>query len=357
VKILMIGPGFDCRGGIAAAGRALHQYLHDRGVAVTYLASTVEGGLPRRILHTLASYVSFVVRAAGGRYDLIPIPSSVRNSFSRKSFYLIVAALLKRRFLVQIHPERFAEFFEASPERVRRMIRRLFGRAAAVIVLTPSIRTRMRDLFPGTDFLVLPNPVDCPEFAGAPRPESRQVLFLGLISTEKGAQDLLSVVPGVVSRFPSVRFAVFGPVKAGFPLRAALEAGKLANIRWKAWISGEEKVRAFRESRMLVLPSYSEGLPNVLLEAMAASLPVVATPVGGVPDLVADGVNGFLVRPGDTAALGDRILRLLDDPDLASRMGASGRRLVEREFDTPVVGRRLLEIYARLLNDPAAAQG
>ncbi len=357
MRVLMIGPRFDCRGGISAAARALHGYLRDEGVVATYLASTVEGGALRRIGYSLGSYAAFLVRAVGGRYDLVHVHVSVQNSFFRKSFYLIVSALLGRRFVIQIHPERFAAFFSASPERTRGMIRWIFRKASAVIVLTPSIRAKMKELFPGTDFLVLANPIDCSEYGGGPRPEGDQVLFMGLISPEKGARDLIETVPAVASRVPSVRFALFGPVNEGFPLGAKLEAGKLANIRWKAWVSGEEKVRAFRESRMLVLPSYSEGLPNVLLEAMASSLPVVATPVGGVPDLVVDGVNGFLVRPGDKEALGNRILRLLADPDLGSRMGAAGRRLVEKEYDLPVVGRRLLGIYARLAEDPTAAQG
>ncbi len=350
----MIGPRFDCKGGIAVVGRALYQFLHGVGVAVTYLPSTIEGGELRRSLYAVWSYVKFIARLVGGRYDLVHIHCSVQNSFYRKSFYMLVSALLRRRFIVHVHPERFAEFYSRSPRWVRGMIRNIFYRAGAIVVLTSSIRAKLLGLLPGANIIILANPVDCSEFDGIPDPDGNQVLFMGMISPEKGVLDLLETVPLVASRVPLVRFAFFGPVKTGFPFEEALKAAGGRNVQWRAWVSGEEKARVFQQSRMLVLPSYSEGLPNAVLEGMAASLPVVATPVGGIPDLITDGVNGFLIEPGDRSALGDRILRLLGDPDMCSRMGAMSRRLVEKDFNTLVIGRRLLGIYSRLLENSSS---
>jgi glycosyltransferase involved in cell wall biosynthesis len=99
-----------------------------------------------------------------------------------------------------------------------------------------------------------------------------------------------------------------------------------------------------RRTRVYVQPSYQEGMPNSVLEAMAAGLPIVATRVSGNVDLVHDGENGFLVPPGDKDALAQAIRRLLEDPELASRMGERSRQLAA-EFGVPVVTAKLLQRF------------
>src|SRR5207247_11054153 len=99
------------------------------------------------------------------------------------------------------------------------------------------------------------------------------------------------------------------------------------------------------EVDVVVLPSSVEGMPLVLLEAMAHRRPVVATPVGGTPEVVVDGETGLLVPPRDPRALADAIRRLLDDPDLAKRLGDAGRRRVELHFSLEAMNRRILELY------------
>lgn len=102
-------------------------------------------------------------------------------------------------------------------------------------------------------------------------------------------------------------------------------------------------------SDVLVLPSWNEGLGMVLLEAAAASLPVVATNVGGMPEIVEDGRTGFLVPPGDAAALADRVVGLLNDPNAAASMGRAARRRVEQHFSIEVQARRTLALYRDVL--------
>jgi glycosyltransferase involved in cell wall biosynthesis len=95
---------------------------------------------------------------------------------------------------------------------------------------------------------------------------------------------------------------------------------------------GENKIREFAEAGIFVLPSYSEGLSNALLEALAAGLPVVATNVGALPEGVVEGLNGYLVGPGDWKDLGARISALISDPELRRRMGRASRALCEEKF-------------------------
>jgi glycosyltransferase involved in cell wall biosynthesis len=102
-------------------------------------------------------------------------------------------------------------------------------------------------------------------------------------------------------------------------------------------------------SDILALPSFVEGLPMVLLEAGACEIPVVATSVGGVPEIVMEGVSGFTVPPGNSGVLADRLIRLLTNPDLRRQMGKAGREVVENRFSTKIVGPQLEKLYYRLL--------
>jgi glycosyltransferase involved in cell wall biosynthesis len=107
----------------------------------------------------------------------------------------------------------------------------------------------------------------------------------------------------------------------------------------------------------LCLPSDSEGMPNAVLEAMAAGLPVAATRVGGVPQLVADGVTGWLVEPGDLDGLAAALRRLLDDPAAARRMGQAGRQRAQADFSTSAVVPRLEAFYHGWLGGARRLEG
>ena len=108
-------------------------------------------------------------------------------------------------------------------------------------------------------------------------------------------------------------------------------------------------LREYAECALLALPSNVETAPVVILEAMAAGKPIVATTVGGVPDLVEDEVTGFLVAPDDVEALAERILRLLKDGDLRERMGRRAREVARRRFQRDNVATRYREIYQEVL--------
>jgi glycosyltransferase involved in cell wall biosynthesis len=134
------------------------------------------------------------------------------------------------------------------------------------------------------------------------------------------------------------------------PLLARLPSQVAGRVRHRAWVDHAEIPSLYRSSAMLVLPSVCEepfGMP--LVEAMASGLPVVATRVGGIPEVVEDGVTGLLVPPEDPVALAEAIARLLDDREYAAALGAAGRRRAEERFSWESVTARMRGLYADLL--------
>ena len=173
----------------------------------------------------------------------------------------------------------------------------------------------------------------------------KRVIFVGRLDPVKGASLLIEALALVLPDHPDARltFVGDGPARALAETKVA-DLG-LGHVVTFAGFQSQGAVAALLDqSDMLVLPSFAEGVPVVLMEAMASRIPVIASRVAGVPELVEDGVVGYTVPPGDVATLADRIGRLMADPDLAARMGQAGRVLVERDFNIAKEGAWLGEI-------------
>lgn len=169
------------------------------------------------------------------------------------------------------------------------------------------------------------------------------VLYMGWLHPLKGADVLIEGLARSREKFTDCRFVLCGDGSE----RPALEAAAAksgVNVEFRGWVHDAQKLAAFAESDIVVLPSRTEGMPNVLLEAMSVGRPVVATKVGSVPDLVEDGVEGLLVPSEDPDAFAAAILRLADDRALRLRLGAAGRQKIERDHDLKTTWRRLANL-------------
>lgn len=208
---------------------------------------------------------------------------------------------------------------------------------------------------------VISNGVDVDERRNAPALDVRKelglpaegplVVYLGRISAEKGLGFLVEAAAGMARRWPDLRVLILGDGPETARLRADVEArGLEEHLRL---IGFRQDVRPYlRAMDLLVLPSFTEGMPVSILEAFAWEKPVVASRVGGVPEVVEHGVSGLLVEPGDAEALAAAIGELIADPDRARRMGEVAGRRVRERFGS---GRQAAEFKA--LFDTVGTQG
>jgi glycosyltransferase involved in cell wall biosynthesis len=179
-------------------------------------------------------------------------------------------------------------------------------------------------------------------------------LVLGMVAnynrSVKGVANFLNAIPAIVSSVPFARFLFVG---GGNEENALLEKVKTLGIGTYVVFAGYRKDihRYYEIMDISVLTSFSEGLSLTLLESMSHGIPVVATEVGGNPEVVADGQTGYLVPVNDTRILVDRIVELLKNQDVRRRMGNEGRRCIERKFRMRDVASRYIEIYKGLMPD------
>jgi glycosyltransferase involved in cell wall biosynthesis len=164
--------------------------------------------------------------------------------------------------------------------------------------------------------------------------QSKVVLFVGTFSLHKGVKYLIGAMPQIVRQHPDVKLVLVGSGPLETRLRELVQRlGVTESVVFVGRRSHDQMPQVVAAADVLVLPSLNEGLPRVILEAMATGLPVVATSVGGIPELVADGRTGLLVRPADEGALADAVCRVLADPDEAMAWGRAGRAVAEREYE------------------------
>jgi len=330
--VVMIGTHPRGEGGIAAVIRGYFEAGLGDQWPVVLLASHGDTGGARKLARWLVSWMRLAWMVALRRCAVIHLHTASRASFWRKWTFYLLARLGSVPVIWHLHGGQFQQFYEdeCGPWR-RRLIRRAFAGAFRVVVLSEHWRGLLHAMVPRANIVVMPNcvPVGAPAADG---PREPCFVYMGRITQGKGVYDLLEAIRLVAATQPEARLVIAGTGESARVLARARELGIDGRVELAGWVEGAGKQALLARARALVLPSYAEGLPMVILEAMALSTPVIATPVGGVPDLIQDGHNGLLVAPGDSAGLAAAMCRLLTERGLAADMGAAGRRLVQGEF-------------------------
>jgi glycosyltransferase involved in cell wall biosynthesis len=221
----------------------------------------------------------------------------------------------------------------------------------------------LAQIVPGRPVFLLENAIDLAPYQAIARERHEwqaldgplHVLYLGYIWKAKGSFDLVEAARQVSENNQTemlsfrVVFELVGSEMRPPELQqlAALihESGLEGVVSLHPPVFGEEKLACFRRAGVFVYPSYSEGMPMAVIEAMASGLPVIASRAGGLPDLVQDAVTGLLVDPGKPEQLAAALDQLIHDPALRQSMGEQGARLAAQRFDIEQHAARLVEIY------------
>jgi glycosyltransferase involved in cell wall biosynthesis len=348
VRVVHVGPALDVKGGVSSVQRLIVEELQ-REVDITHIASTCDGGVSAktrcylRALRALRRELKTHARA------IVHVHFASRGSTWRK---LLIASLALRggaTLVLHAHGGGFDRFLSQQPKFMQRWIQATFRQAQLFVVLS----THWRDYYIrrlGIDadrVRVLWNPTRMP--ATVPDRRGRatiHLVYLGLIVVPKGPFDLvraLALLPDDLRSRVRLTAAGNGELAALRELAARLRV----NVDVRSWITAEERDHLLQAADIYVLPSYFEGVPMSILEAMAAGLPVIATRVGGVPEIVEHEQTGLLIDAGDVTALARQIERLTRDEALRLRFGQAGRKSAER-FDVRRYGRQLIEHYQTL---------
>jgi glycosyltransferase involved in cell wall biosynthesis len=308
------------------------------------------------VVITLRHVLLFPLELARCRPAIVHVHTAPYWVFWETAVYVTVCRLFRVPCALQLHYS-FRLFYSACSSVTRWLVRAVLRLATTFVVICKEDLGFLREI--GADRVAavyLPNCVD----AGALRAGScdgteasrdgaaPEVLFLGGSDCRrKGLPELLAAIPAVAARQPEAKFRLVA-VPPDL-VESLLPAEHRSRCAVDGWVSGGEKIGRLARADLFVLPSHGEGMPIAILEAMAVGLPIVATDVAGIPDMVRDGREGLLVPPGDVPALAAAIASLLGDRELRRSIGGRASARVTEEFDLPRGVDRWDALYRQLL--------
>lgn len=348
IKVIQLGPALTVRGGITTVEQHICDYL-PAYVSMRHIATMKDGSAFARAAVFVRALFSLDAALKTIEPCIVHIHFASRGSTLRKLILANMVLRAGRPLVLHAHGGFFDKFHRALPSVLRRTVNGILQRANVVIALS----SRWRDFYVDecevspSHVTVLPNPVRwSPEVPNRAGRREVQFLFLGRMCETKGTYDLVNAFAALPESVRSrAQLVLAGDGDLDAITRLAAPLGE--RVRVLSWIDSAERERLLAQSDVFVLPSYNEGVPMSLLESMAAGLPAIVTPVGGIPDVLRHGVEGFMVEPNRVADLSAAMAKMVNDD--AERL-ACGRRAHERArvFEVHGYSRRLADLYQRI---------
>jgi glycosyltransferase involved in cell wall biosynthesis len=297
----------------------------------------------------LRAGVQLLVWLLGGRVALLHVHTASGMSFARKSIYLAMARGLGVPTVFHLHGGGFQRFVaELRFGWMKRWAQHTLKSSTQVFTLSASWRSYVQELAPGTCATVIVNPVRLPQKPSSCNEEQHRVLFLGRANQAKGAFDLVAAVGRLRAAYPGMRLAIAGDADAAALQRQIEQCGAQGCVEVLGWLGTDERAMQLQRAQIFALPSYHEGLPMAMLEAMVYGKAVVVTPVGGIPDAVEHEANGLLVQPGDIDALAAALARLFSDQPLRRKLAQAAQERAEQHYGADGVLQRVAQCYDSL---------
>jgi glycosyltransferase involved in cell wall biosynthesis len=331
LRVLMVGSAPEERGGMATVTSLLLRH-GSRVADIQMVVTHREGPAVERLRLWLSGTARVVATLARRKADVVHAHVSERGSVVRKSVIVLIAKLFRVPVVLHCHGAEFVDWYQGLPGPAREAIAWTFRQADLLAVLGDSWRDRYMELLGirADRIESFGNPIELP-VASTP-PPGFKVVFLGRFGARKGSADVLKAVAGL-----PVELVMAGDGEVAETRALAVKLGVRADIR--DWLTPAERDQLLASAHVFVLPSRDEGLPMALLESMGHGLVPVVSPVGSIGEVVQDGENGLLVRPGDVPALTQALKSLLADEGLRQRLAKAARSTAEPFAVDPYIDR------------------
>lgn len=324
----MLGPSLQQKGGITSVENLILRYAPS-DVQINHIATHEDGSVMQRLILFVQAIGKLLQQLIAGNTDAFHIHLSQRGSAFRVAILVILILPFHKPIVLHPHGSEFRLFYSNLHPFPKWVLKSIFQRCSHFIVLSESWKEFYTGIFSLSpkQVSVLANPVKLPPNSPQ-RSHSGGVtfLFLGRIGDRKGAFDLIQAFSTVCAKQPSnVKLVLAGDGELD-RAHQLIESLQLTDrIYLSGWVNSHQRDKLLSEANVFVLPSYNEGLPMALLEAMGWGLSVIATPVGGIPEIIIHSVNGLLVQPGNIAELSKAMELLIQDVTLRLHLGTQAR--------------------------------
>lgn len=346
IKVLMLGNHPSNKGGMTSVINQIRDHDWRReGISLSYIPTFIPGNPVKKILFFMIALVKILWEFAFSKPDVVYMHMSYKGSFTRKYIVHKLCVFFSINDIVHLHGTKLFDMYKSSDSKKRKQIEELISECKTFIVLGEHDAAAVKEIVPEAKVIVVQNAIRIPD-CKVQWDSKCHLLYMGVLIPAKGVADLLQSLNYLQATKPDVEIEleVCGVGSEEEKLKQYVCEHSLEKIvRFNGWVSGERKAEMLRKANLLVLPSYTEGVPIAVLEAMSYGMPIISTEVGDLAELVKDGVNGYLIPPGDIAALSERIL-LMVDKQRWEKFSYMSRKIAEEQFSIDLFYSKLAEI-------------
>lgn len=344
-RVLMIGPGRNVRGGISSV---VNQYF-DSEISDTYdmdyIETMREGSKVFKLFMAIKAYVIFYFWI--NKFDIIHIHMASHNSFYRKKVFIDCAKKRGKKIIIHIHGGGFEKFYNKEvSDNQRSVIKKTINKADALVVLTENWRLFFANIIPNDRIFVISNSVKIPQYT-VKNYSVRNIVYLGKMREKKGTYDLIRSMRRVVGVMSDAKLFLAGDGEVVECKELVRKLDLCESIHFEGWISGSQKSDLLINCVVFAFPSYFEGMPMALLEAMSYGLVVVASNIDGIKEFIDDGVDGFLIEPGDEAEIANTIIKAFSGN--LNAIGNNARKKIIENFNLDNSINKIKDLYNGVL--------
>lgn len=337
-------------GGMAAVVQYYARYF----ASLHYISTWKDGTKITKLYYFITAYLKCIINFCfNPEIKIVHIHTAADASFWRKSFFIKLAKFFHKKVIVHVHASRFKDFYNES--NTKQQIIDNLNLANVVIVLSQSWKVWFNNIgIPENKIIVLNNIVDYPQNNDQVQPltiRKMHFLFLGEIGKRKGVFDVLQALTQNKIFYEENIIFKIGGNKMEEELKSYIKDKGLEEfVHFEGWVGGDKKIQLLNWADVFILPSFNEGLPISILEAMSYGCAIISTPVGGILEILHNKENGLIVQPGNIEMIGNAIREMIMFPEKVVEMGEKSKQLVH-PFLPDNVFKKLNNIYKSLINE------
>jgi len=344
-RVLVVATSRKTRGGITSVVKAHETGEQWKKYHCKWIETHRDGPAWRKILYLVIALTEYLCLLPFA--DIVHIHVGLRVSVTRKLIFAKIAKFFGKKIIIHFHPATEKHLFDGN---FSSEIKTLFNYSDKLLVLSPQWIKWINMAYPDNsyDMEVVYNP--CTEVRRKDWSlREKYILFAGSIIDRKGYKQLLKAFAEIANLYPDwkIKFAGNGEIENAKKLQKSLNLPK-EQVEYLGWISGEEKDRAFQYASIYCLPSWGEGFPMGVLDAIAYGIPVITTSVGGITDVIHDGVEGLICETYNLDSLVNCLKRLMESEILRKRIVENADKLKETVFNLRNSCEHIGNIYAEL---------
>ena len=341
-NVLTIGIDYRVvRGGVAAVENVYSTFYKP----FNHVATVVDSGQVRKLMTFFKAYALFWKWMLFHKeIEIVHVHGASDASFWRKRIFINIAKMFGKKVVFHCHGAEFQRFAKQN----FRVVNKTLNKCDCIVALSCSWKRWFEETFHHKNVVVIKNVISLPH-TNKIFHNKFVLLFMGRLGTRKGIYDLVDVLVKHKAEFNGKMQFLFGGDGEVEQIQTIIKENGLENIaQYQGWVNGEKKEKLLNLADAYILPSYNEGLPISVLEAMSYSLPIISTKVGGIPEILKNEENGYIIEPGDKQALYEAIHHLMNNKTKCVNMGKRSKEMAKEHLPL-FVQNQLKNLYGKII--------